>query len=78
AGIQHVSPVEDFPIETFDAIIAINLVSSFHLTRAAVPGMKKNGFGRIINIASAHSVVASPFKSAYVSAKHGLLGFTKT
>lgn len=78
AGIQHVAPVEDFPIETFDAIIAINLVSGFHLTRAVVPGMKKNGFGRIINIASAHSVVASPFKSAYVSAKHGLLGFTKT
>lgn len=78
AGIQHVSPVEEFPIEKFDAIIAINLVSGFHLTRAAVPGMKKNGFGRIINIASAHSAVASPFKSAYVAAKHGLLGFTKT
>jgi len=73
-----VSPVEEFPIEKWDAIIAINLTSAFHTTRAAVPGMKKRKWGRIINLASAHSLVASPFKSAYVSAKHGLAGFTKT
>ena len=78
AGIQYVSPVEEFPIEKWDAIIAINLSSAFHTTRAAVPGMKKRKWGRIINLASAHSLVASPFKSAYVSAKHGLAGFTKT
>lgn len=78
AGIQHVSPVEEFPIEKWDAIIAINLTSSFHTTRAAVPGMKKRNWGRIINLASAHSLVASPFKSAYVAAKHGLAGFTKS
>ncbi|HWV81558.1 MAG TPA: 3-hydroxybutyrate dehydrogenase [Hyphomicrobiaceae bacterium] len=78
AGIQYVSPVEEFPIEKWDAIIAINLTSAFHTTRAAVPGMKKRKWGRIINLASAHSLVASPFKSAYVSAKHGLAGFTKT
>jgi 3-hydroxybutyrate dehydrogenase len=78
AGIQHVSPVEEFPIEKWDAIIAINLTSAFHTTRAAVPGMKKRNWGRIINLCSAHSLVASPFKSAYVSAKHGLAGFTKT
>ena len=78
AGIQHVSPVEDFPIEKWDAIIGINLSSAFHTTRAAVPGMKKRKWGRIINICSAHSLVASPFKSAYVAAKHGLAGFTKT
>ena len=78
AGIQHVSPVEEFPIEKWDAIIAINLTSAFHTTRAAVPGMKKRKWGRIINLCSAHSLVASPFKSAYVSAKHGLAGFTKT
>lgn len=78
AGIQHVAPVEEFPIEKWDAIIAINLTSAFHTTRAAVPGMKKRKWGRIINLASAHSLVASPFKSAYVSAKHGLAGFTKT
>ncbi len=78
AGIQHVAPVEDFPIEKWDAIIAINLTSAFHTTRAAVPGMKKRNWGRIINLASAHSLVASPFKSAYVAAKHGLAGFTKT
>ena len=78
AGIQFVSPVEEFPIEKWDAIIAINLTSAFHTTRAAVPGMKKRKWGRIINLASAHSLVASPFKSAYVSAKHGLAGFTKT
>ena len=78
AGIQYVSPVEEFPIEKWDAIIAINLTSAFHTTRAAVAGMKKRKWGRIINLASAHSLVASPFKSAYVSAKHGLAGFTKT
>jgi 3-hydroxybutyrate dehydrogenase len=78
AGIQHVSPVEDFPPEKWDAIIAINLSSAFHTTRAALPGMKARGWGRIINTASAHSLVASPFKSAYVAAKHGIAGFTKT
>ena len=78
AGIQHVSPVEEFPIEKWDAIIAINLSSSFHAVRAAVPGMKARKWGRIINICSAHSLRASPFKSAYVAAKHGLAGFTKS
>lgn len=78
AGIQHVAPVEEFPEEKWDAIIAINLTSAFHMTKAAFGGMKARGFGRIINIASAHALVASPFKSAYVTAKHGLLGFTKT
>ena len=78
AGIQFVSPIEDFPIEKWDAIIAINLTSAFHGIRAAVPGMKKRKWGRIINTASAHSLVASPFKSAYVSAKHGIAGLTKT
>ncbi len=77
AGIQHVSPIEDFPIEKWDAIIAINLSSSFHTIRAALPGMKKRNWGRIINVCSAHSLVASPFKSAYVAAKHGLAGMTK-
>ena len=78
AGIQLVAPIEEFPIEKWDAIIAINLSSAFHAMRAAVPGMKKRGWGRIINTASAHSLVASPFKSAYVSAKHGIAGLTKT
>jgi 3-hydroxybutyrate dehydrogenase len=78
AGIQYVSPVEEFPIEKWDAIIAINLSSAFHTIRAAVPGMKRRQWGRIINLASAHSLVASPFKAAYVSAKHGLAGLTKT
>jgi 3-hydroxybutyrate dehydrogenase len=78
AGIQHVAPVEEFPIEQWDAIIAINLTSAFHTVRAAVPAMKRRKWGRIINICSAHSLRASPFKSAYVSAKHGLAGFTKT
>jgi 3-hydroxybutyrate dehydrogenase len=78
AGIQHVSPVEDFPPEKWDAIIAINLTSAFHTTRAALRGMKARGWGRIVNTASAHSLVASPFKSAYVAAKHGIAGFTKT
>jgi 3-hydroxybutyrate dehydrogenase len=78
AGIQFVSPIEEFPIDKWNAIIAINLSSAFHGIRAAVPGMKKRGWGRIINTASAHSLVASPFKSAYVSAKHGIAGLTKT
>jgi 3-hydroxybutyrate dehydrogenase len=77
AGIQHVSPIEEFPIEKWDAIIAINLSASFHTVRAAVPGMKKRKWGRIINICSAHSLVASPYKVAYVAAKHGLAGLTK-
>ncbi|MBN8979879.1 MAG: 3-hydroxybutyrate dehydrogenase [Rhizobiales bacterium] len=78
AGIQFVSPIEEFPIEKWDAIIAINLSSAFHAIRAVVPGMKKRKWGRIINTASAHSLVASPFKAAYVSAKHGIAGLTKT
>ncbi len=78
AGVQFVSPIEDFPIEKWDQIIAINLTSAFHAIRAAVPGMKARGWGRIISTASAHSLVASPFKAAYVSAKHGLAGLTKT
>ncbi|MGE7468357.1 3-hydroxybutyrate dehydrogenase [Bosea sp. NPDC003192] len=78
AGIQHVAPVDEFPIEKWDQIIAINLTSAFHTTRAALPKMKARGWGRIINTASAHAFVASPFKSAYVSAKHGIAGFTKT
>jgi 3-hydroxybutyrate dehydrogenase len=77
AGIQHVANIEDFPIEKWDAVIAINLSSSFHTIRAAVPGMKKRKWGRIINIASAHGLVASEQKVAYVSAKHGLVGMTK-
>ncbi len=78
AGIQFVSPVEDFPPETWDRIIAINLSSAFHAIRAVVPGMKKKKWGRIIQTASAHALVASPFKAAYVSAKHGIAGLTKT
>lgn len=78
AGIQHVSPVEDFDPAKWDAIIAINMSSSFHTIRAAVPDMKEMGWGRIINLASAHALVASPFKTAYVAAKHGVLGLTKT
>jgi 3-hydroxybutyrate dehydrogenase len=78
AGIQHVAPVEEFPLDKWDAIIAINLSSSFHTVRAALPAMKARRWGRIINIASAHALVASPFKSAYVAAKHGIAGFTKT
>jgi 3-hydroxybutyrate dehydrogenase len=78
AGIQHVAPVVDFPPEAWDRVIAINLTSAFHTTRRALPAMRANGFGRIINIASAHGLVASPFKSAYVAAKHGILGLTKT
>ena len=78
AGIQHVAPIEEFPIEKWDAIVAINLSAAFHAIRAAVPGMKTRKWGRIINTASAHSLVASPFKAAYVTAKHGLAGLTKT
>jgi 3-hydroxybutyrate dehydrogenase len=78
AGIQFVSPIEEFPVEKWDQIIGINLSSAFHTIRAAVPGMKARKWGRIVNTASAHSLVASPFKVAYVSAKHGLAGLTKT
>jgi 3-hydroxybutyrate dehydrogenase len=77
AGIQHVAPLEQFPPEKWDAILAINLSSAFHTTRAALPSMRQNQFGRIINIASAHGLVASPFKAAYVAAKHGVVGLTK-
>jgi 3-hydroxybutyrate dehydrogenase len=78
AGIQHVAPVDDFPVAKWDAILAINLSSNFHAIRAALPAMKKRGWGRIINVASAHALVASPFKPAYVAAKHGVAGLTKT
>ena len=78
AGIQHVAAVEDFPIERWDAVIAINLSSAFHTMRLALPGMRARNWGRIINIASAHGLVASPQKSAYVAAKHGLVGLTKS
>jgi 3-hydroxybutyrate dehydrogenase len=78
AGIQHVAPIEDFPPEKWDAIIAINLSSAFHLIRHAIPGMKLRKWGRVINLCSAHGLVASPFKSAYVAAKHGIVGLTKT
>ena len=78
AGIQHVAPVESFPVDKWNAILAINLSAAFHTTRLAVPAMKRNGFGRIVNVASAHALVASPFKSAYVAAKHGIAGLTKT
>ena len=77
AGIQHVASIEDFPVERWDAIIAINLSSAFHTMRAALPGMKQRNWGRVINIASTHGLVASPGKSAYVAAKHGLVGLTK-
>jgi len=78
AGIQHVAAVDEFPLDKWDAIIAINLSAAFHATRAALPGMKRNGWGRVINIGSIHSLIASPFKSAYTAAKHGLAGFTKS
>ncbi len=78
AGIQHVANVEDFPVAKWDAIIAINLSSAFHTTRLAIPGMRQKGWGRVINIASAHGLVASAGKSAYVAAKHGIVGFTKS
>ncbi|HLQ93991.1 MAG TPA: 3-hydroxybutyrate dehydrogenase [Xanthobacteraceae bacterium] len=77
AGIQHVAPLQDFPVEKWDAILAINLSSAFHTTRLALPAMLKNKWGRIVNIASAHGLVGSPFKSAYVAAKHGIVGLTK-
>ncbi len=78
AGIQHVSPIESFPADKYEAIIALNLSAAWYTTRAAFASMKANGFGRIVNVASAHGLVASPFKSAYVAAKHGVLGLTKT
>jgi len=78
AGIQFVSPIEEFPEDKWDAIIAVNMSSSFHTIKAALPGMKQRGWGRVINIASAHGLVASPYKSAYVAAKHGVVGITKT
>lgn len=78
AGIQFVAPIDEFPEDKWDAIIAINMSSAFHTIKAALPGMKQRGWGRIINIASAHGLVASPYKSAYVAAKHGIVGITKT
>ena len=78
AGIQFVAPVDEFPVDKWNAILAINLTASFHTVRLALPAMKAKGWGRIINIASAHALVASPYKSAYVAAKHGIAGFTKT
>ncbi len=78
AGIQHVAPIEEFPVEQWDRIIAINLSSAFHTTAAALPLMRRRGWGRIVNISSAHGLTASPFKSAYISAKHGIIGLTKT
>ncbi|MFC3691737.1 3-hydroxybutyrate dehydrogenase [Chenggangzhangella methanolivorans] len=78
AGIQHVSPIVEFPEPKWDAITAINLTSAFHAIKAALPSMQTNGWGRVINVASAHALVASPFKSAYVAAKHGIAGLTKT
>jgi 3-hydroxybutyrate dehydrogenase len=77
AGIQHVSPIEDFPVDRWDAIIAVNLSSTFHTIRRALPGMKRRGWGRLINIASVHGLVASPNKAAYCAAKHGLIGLTR-
>ena len=77
AGIQYVAPIDEFPAEKWNAIIAINLSSAFHTTKAAIPGIKARGWGRIVNIASAHGLTASPFKSAYVAAKHGVVGFSK-
>ena len=77
AGIQHVAPIQDFPVEKWDAIIAINLSSAFHTTAAALPMMREAGWGRVVNIASAHGLTASPYKSAYVAAKHGVVGLTK-
>ena len=77
AGIQHVAPIDEFPVEKWDAVIAINLNSAFHTTAAALPHMRKGGWGRVVNISSAHGLTASPFKSAYVAAKHGIIGLTK-
>jgi len=78
AGIQHVAPVDEFPVERWEAILAVNLSAAFHTTRLALPAMMRHGFGRIVNVASAHALVASPFKAAYVASKHGLAGFTKS
>ena len=78
AGIQHVAPIEEFPVEKWEAILAINLSSAFHTTAAALPGMRAKGWGRVVNIASAHGLTASPYKSAYIAAKHGIVGLTKT
>ena len=78
AGIQHVAPIDEFPVEKWDAIIAINMSSAFHTTAAALPMMRKAGWGRVVNIASAHGLTASPFKAAYIAAKHGVVGMTKT
>jgi len=78
AGIQYVAPIDEFPVEKWNAILAINLTASFHTVRLALPAMKRNGWGRVINIASAHALVASPYKAAYVAAKHGIAGLTKT
>ena len=78
AGIQHVAPIEEFPVEKWDQILAINLTSAFHTSAAALPGMRAKGWGRIVNIASAHGLTASPYKSAYIAAKHGVVGLTKT
>jgi 3-hydroxybutyrate dehydrogenase len=77
AGIQHVAPIEEFPEEKWDAIVAINLSAAFHATKLVLPGMRQRGWGRVINVASAHALVASPYKAAYVAAKHGVLGLTK-
>jgi 3-hydroxybutyrate dehydrogenase len=77
AGIQHVAPIEEFPEEKWEAILSINLSSAFHATRLVLPGMRSKGWGRVINIASAHALVASPYKAAYVAAEHGVLGLTK-
>ncbi|MCB6177133.1 3-hydroxybutyrate dehydrogenase [Rhodobacter sp. Har01] len=78
AGIQHVAPVEEFPVEKWNQILAINLSSAFHTSAVALPGMRAKGWGRIVNIASAHGLTASPFKSAYIAAKHGVVGLSKT
>jgi len=78
AGVQHVAPIEGFPAERWDEILAVNLSSAFHTTAAALPSMRRSGWGRVVNIASAHGLTASPYKAAYVAAKHGLLGLTKT
>ena len=78
AGIQHVAPLEDFPVEKWDAIIAINLTSAFHTTAVALAHMRAQGWGRVVNVASAHGLTASPYKSAYIAAKHGLVGLSKT
>jgi 3-hydroxybutyrate dehydrogenase len=78
AGIQHVAPIDEFPVDKWNAILGINLTASFHTVRLALPAMKKKGWGRVINIASAHALAASPYKSAYVAAKHGIAGLTKT